>query len=77
VFSVKDTRLFSFGQSKPLLVAAPGTIGGIVRGIIGGIVPGTIGGIVPGTIGINPGGTKSTRKRKKSSEYGIKRSGVN
>jgi hypothetical protein len=63
-----------FGQSKPLVVVAPGTIG---TGIIGGIVTGTIGGIVPGTIGINPSGTKSTRKRKKTSEYGIKRSGVN
>jgi hypothetical protein len=74
VLSAKDTRLFSFVQSKPLVVVAPGTIG---TGIIGGIVTGTIGGIVPGTIGINPSGTKSTRKRKKSSEYGIKRSGVN
>jgi hypothetical protein len=55
-----------FGQSKPLVVVAPGTIG-----------TGIIGGIVTGTIGINPSGTKSTRKRKKSSEYGIKRSGVN
>jgi hypothetical protein len=37
-----------FGQSKPLVVVAPGTIG---TGTIGGIVTGTIGGIVTGTIG--------------------------